>query len=215
MISIPIRRRSFEHLSFRLGKVAGIDARVMRVSFTGEVSYEINVPANRALDLWERLFETGRPFGIEPFGIDALMQLRTEKGFLHVGSDTDGTTVPADVGWTKVANRPVDFVGKRSLPVGSQSRTLQRLQMVGLCEEASGQMLPVGEHVRDVNGGKPTIGYVTSSGYSEALGRGVAIAMIEGGRARIGDELVTTRSGLRVRVVDPAAYDPEGARLHG
>ncbi len=204
----------FEHLSFRVGKVGGINARIMRVSFTGEVSYEINVPANQALELWERLFDAGRPFGIEPFGVDALMQLRTEKGFLHVGSDTDGTTVPADVGWTKVVNRPVDFIGKRSL-LWEVNREPQRLQLVGLREEGSGKTLPVGEHVRDVKAGKPTIGFVTSSGYSEALGRGVAMALIEGGRARIGNELVTTRSGLRVRVVDPAAYDPEGARLHG
>ncbi|HEY3811957.1 MAG TPA: sarcosine oxidase subunit alpha family protein [Caulobacteraceae bacterium] len=205
--------KRFEHLSFRTGAVGGIPARVMRVSFTGEASYEINVPADRALDLWERLYAAGKPFGIEPFGIDALMQMRTEKGFLHVGSDTDGTTVPADVGWTKVANRPVDFVGKRSL-LWETNQDPSRPQLVGL-SEAGGQVLAIGEHVRDPKGDKPTIGYVTSSGYSEALGRGVALAMIQGGRARIGEELVTTRSGQRVRIVEAAAYDPKGERLNG
>jgi sarcosine oxidase subunit alpha len=204
----------FERLTFRVGRIAGVEARVMRVSYTGEVSYEIGVATDRALALWEHLFDAGAPYGLEPFGIDAIMRLRGEMGYLHVGSDTDGTTIPADVGWTKAASRPADFVGKRSL-LWESNQGASRRQLVGLRDEVSGQVLAVGEHVRDSKGDKPTIGHVTSAGYSEALGRGVAMAMIEGGRGRIGDELVTTRSALRVRVVEAAPQLVGGDRSRG
>ncbi len=96
----------------REGRLLGAPARVYRVSFTGELTYEINVPACNAQALWEALLANGA----QPFGMDALMLMRLEKGFLHLGADTDGTTVPDDVGWGKVAaSKKRDYIGKRSL----------------------------------------------------------------------------------------------------
>ena len=205
---------AFPHMTFRLGEVAKIPARVFRVSFSGEVSYEINVPSDQAPQAWDALFAAGGPYGLEPFGVESLMRLRVEKGFLHVGSDTDGTTLPADVGWTKVVDRKVDFIGKRSL-LWAHARSPDRLQFVGL-EPLDRDFSPkVGAHLRPLDGGRPTVGFVTSAGYSPTLERGVALGLLEGGRARMGEELELAGAGRRVRVVAPAAYDPEGARLNG
>jgi sarcosine oxidase subunit alpha len=103
---------AFPHMSFRVGEVAGLACRVLRVSFTGEVSYEINAPTSRAPELWDRLTAAGAAHGLEPVGVDAWMLLRTEKGYLHVGADTDGSTAPQDVGWGRVLKRDGDFVGR-------------------------------------------------------------------------------------------------------
>ena len=203
----------FPHMTWRTGRVAGVAARVFRVSFTGEISYEINLRADRALDVWSALETAGAADDVTPFGVESLMRLRTEKGYLHVGGDSDGTTVPDDVGWTKVARRPVDFVGKRSL-LWPANNNPDRLQFVGL-EPLSGEAPSVGEHIRPADLSRPTIGYVTSAGYSPVLGRGVALGMVQGGRARMGEELVLADSGRRVRVASPTAYDPTGERLNG
>ena len=204
---------ALQHMKWRDGKVAGVPARVFRVSFTGEISYEINIAPGRARAVWMALEAAGASFGITPFGVESLMRLRTEKGYLHVGGDTDGTTVPDDVGWTTVARRKIDFIGKRSLLLPAH-RAPERLQFVGL-EPLDGDSPSVGEHVRPADLSRPTIGYVTSAGFSPALGRGVALGMVQGGRERLGEELVLADCGRRVRIVPPAAYDPTGARLHG
>jgi sarcosine oxidase subunit alpha len=191
---------------------------VFRVSFTGEASYEIHAPAAEGPALWERLVDAGRPHGLEPVGVEAWMLLRTEKGYLHVGADTDGSTAPDDIGWGRVTRRKGDFVGKRSLTRPENLRA-DRLQFVGLEALEGGVVLPVGAHVLGdpAAGGVRQQGYVTSSGLSPALGRGVALGMVRGGRARVG-ELVTLSAGdrrFKARITAPGAYDPEGARLHG
>jgi sarcosine oxidase subunit alpha len=157
------------------------------------------------------LIAEGGPEGIEPIGIDAWMLLRTEKGYLHIGADTDGTTTPADVGWERVLKRAGDFIGRRSLTLPENLRT-DRLQFVGLECEDSGAILPVGTHVA---GGEQ--GYVTSSGFSPTLGYGVALGMIRAGRARHGEVMTFTdgRRSWRARITPPGAYDREGERLNG
>ena len=114
-VDFPVGPTDFPHMTFREGHVAGIPARVFRVSFTGEVSFELNVATNRAGELWDVFSVTGAPFGLTPIGIDAWMLLRTEKGYLHVGADTDGSTLAGDVGFGHVLRRSHDFVGRRSL----------------------------------------------------------------------------------------------------
>ncbi|HEV7383394.1 MAG TPA: sarcosine oxidase subunit alpha family protein [Phenylobacterium sp.] len=209
---------AFPHMSFREGEAAGAPVRVFRVSFTGETSYEIHAPAAEGPALWERLVDAGRAHGLEPVGVEAWMLLRTEKGYLHMGADTDGSTAPDDIGWGRVTRRKGDFVGKRSLTRPENLRA-DRLQFVGLEALEGGVVLPVGAHVLGdpAAGGVRQQGYVTSSGLSPALGRGVALGMVRGGRARVG-ELVTLSAGdrrFRARITAPGAYDPEGARLHG
>src|SRR5262249_25476576 len=144
------------HMSLREGSVFGFPTRIYRVSFSGELTYEINVPANAAQCVWQALMELGAPEGLQPIGLDALLALRIEKGFLHIGSDTDGTTVREDVGWGKAAtSKTRDYIGKRSLSLLENKRP-DRLQLVGL----RGRPLVVGSHLRLANSTEPTDGWI-------------------------------------------------------
>ena len=213
----PIGAADFPHMAYREGVVAGIRARVLRASFTGEVTFEINVPADRASELWDQLVAAGASYGLTPVGIDAWMLLRTEKGFLHVGADTDGTTAPTDVGWNSVMKRSHDFIGRRSLTRPDNLRP-DRLQFVGLEVVDSTDPVPIGAHLMTLSGDGGSDGYITSSGFSEALGRSVALGMVHGGQARHGEEVRIVaggRFGQRLRITKPGAYDPGGERLNG
>jgi len=206
---VDLAPEAFPHMHCRTGMVAGLPARIFRVSFTGELSYEIHVPAAKGEALWTTLIAEGGPEGIEPIGVDAWMLLRTEKGYLHVGADTDGTTSPSDLGWGHVLKRRGDFVGRRSLTRPENLRP-DRLQFVGLACEDADTVLPVGTHVAGIGQG-----YVTSSGFSPTLGRGVALGMIRAGATRDGEMLTFTdgKRSWRARITPPGAYDREGERL--
>src|SRR6202008_3982323 len=129
---IDLAPPAFGHLRVRAGRLEGHECGILRVSFSGERSYEINVPADAATDLWRKLLAAGRALDIAPFGLEALMTMRIEKGFLHVGRDTDGTTVPDDLGFGgAVSRKTVDFIGRRSLSL-PENRRADRLQFVGL-----------------------------------------------------------------------------------
>ncbi|MDT9600223.1 sarcosine oxidase subunit alpha family protein [Sphingosinicella rhizophila] len=208
----------FPHMSFVNGRVAGIDARIFRVSYTGDTSYEINVPTRETAALWQKLTEAGKGLGLgmTPIGIDAWMLLRTEKGYLHIGADSDGTTNAIDLGWGHVLKKKVDFIGKRSLLREADQRP-DRLQFVGLNIADGEPALPIGAHlVVDKDGREISEGYVTSSGYSPTLGKGVALGMVRGGRARKGEKVrIRTEQGLRDAVIaDPGLFDLAGERLN-
>jgi sarcosine oxidase, subunit alpha len=211
-----VSNEAFPHLGFRATKLLGSEARIYRVSFSGELTYEINVPAHKGPALWASLLEEGRSFGIEPFGVDALLHLRMEKGFLHVGADTDGTTVPDDVGFGKpAASKQSHYIGKRSLKLPEHVR-LDRLQLIGLAGE-SVAALPVGSHLRLPGSGEATDGWITSAGALSTEGTPVAMAMLRAGRNQM-NQVVTVHDGGRVvtsaRVVVPMFYDPSGARMN-
>jgi sarcosine oxidase subunit alpha len=192
-------------------------ARVQRVSFTGELSYEIGVPADRAAELWRLLMSRGADLGIEPVGVEAWLLLRLEKGFLHVGGDTDGTTNPYDVGFgAPIDRKDGDFVGRRSLARANDRRP-DRRQLVGLEPLDPAQELVAGAHVVSGAGGAPrSEGFVTSAGRSPTLGRYIGLGLVAGGRGRQGETVQVFDRGRRgaVRIVAPAFYDPTGARLH-
>jgi sarcosine oxidase subunit alpha len=214
--SFPVDAEQFPHMSFRTGTVAGIDARVLRVSYTGETSFEINVPTRRMGELWDTLMRIGQPHGPTPVGIDAWNLLRLEKGFLHIGADTDGTTTPLNIGWDHVLRRKADFVGKRSL-MRDLHKDPDRLQLVGL-RASNRAVLPIGAHlVRGSGVDRQSDGFVTSSGASVVLGEGVAMALVHGGTARIGELVGLEHDGRRLAatIIHPARYDSEGARLNG
>lgn len=216
-VDIPVDAAAFPHMTFRDGVVAGIPARIVRASFTGEVTFEINVARDQTATLWDKLMAVGAPFGIAPVGIDAWMILRTEKGYLHIGADTDGTTSPVDIGFGSVLKRKHDFVGRRSLTRPDDLRT-DRLQFVGLEVVGSNDAIPIGSHLRGFGKHEGSEGYVTSGGFSPTLGRGVHLGMVQGGQARIGEELdVVTGDAVRrrVRITKPGAYDAAGERLNG
>ena len=204
--------QSFAHMSWREGHIEGVPVRVCRVSFTGEISFEISLPNTEAQRLADHLMHTGEPFGIDLVGLDAWLLLRTEKGFLHVGADTDGTTAPDDVGWGHVLKREHDFIGRRSLTRPDNLRA-DRFQLVGL-EPVAGAELPIGAHLRGSGVAVGSEGYITSSAFSPALGRWVALAMVRGGRARVGELMQVLGDRPRQALVGaPGAYDTAGERL--
>ncbi len=212
--------KALPHMSLAECRIGGVAARIARVSFTGERTYEISVPTGYAQSLWALLREVGGRFAITPYGVETLSLLRAEKGYILIGVDTDGTTLPADLGMPGPATgKPVDFVGKRSLLTPDALRGNRR-QLVGLKSADPKLVLPIGAHgyVREDSGAR-SIGWVTSSAFSPWLGRSIALGMIEGGidRAAKGEkvELFSEGKTFKAQVVTPCFYDPAGERLRG
>ncbi len=211
---IPVDRDSLPHMRLRECHITGVPARLYRVSFSGELGYEINVPARHAAPIWRSLLAAGVDLGVVPYGIESLLLLRLEKGFLHVGVDTDGTTTPGDVGWGEIAARKkADFIGRRSLSRSENLRS-DRLQIVGLVAEDP-RVLVAGAHLRLPGTREGSDGWVTSAAVSPTLRRPIALAMLHGGRNRVGGEVTVHNLDRRCRatVVTTAFYDPEGVRL--
>jgi sarcosine oxidase, subunit alpha len=213
---IDLSSAAFPHFTVQCGLVEGVPGRIARVGFTGELSFELSVPAGCTLALWEKLLELGSDLGVQAIGLDALQELRTEKGFLHVGTDTDGCTLPADVGMgPMLAKKDDDFIGRRSLTRADALRE-DRLQFVGIAAEDPQVVLPVGAHVvahhKSRSGSQ---GYVTSSCASEALGRSVALGLVRAGRHRLNESIHVygLGRGWPARIVSPSWYDPNGERL--
>jgi sarcosine oxidase subunit alpha len=213
---IPLATEAFPHLMMREATIRGVPARIYRVSFSGELTYEINIPTDHGPALWVALMEMGAQEGICPFGLDALMLMRLEKGFLHLGTDTDGTTVPDDVGYGKVAaSKKADFIGKRSLRLPEHVKA-DRLQLIGLAGNAD-KPFTVGSHLRIRDSHHPTDGWITSAGTATLTNEPIALAVLRGGRARIGAQVEVYDFRTRVgaaRVVAPPFYDPTGDRMN-
>ncbi len=201
------------HMSMREGRICDVRARLFRVSFTGELGYEINVPADYGRGIWEAVLAAGKPLGITPYGTEAMHVLRAEKGYIIVGQETDGAVVPADLGldWT-IGRNKTDFVGKRSLTRSDMMRS-DRKQLVGLL---SPEVLEEGAQVTEI-GEARSIGHVTSAYWSEALRQPIALALISGGGARIRQLLHVPMADrtIAVRVTEAMFYDKQGERLHG
>jgi sarcosine oxidase, subunit alpha len=200
----------FPHMTFREGRLGGVPVRISRVSFTGETSFEISVANSSAHTLWDALLKQGAQEGIALVGIEAWNLLRLEKGYLHVGGDTDGSTTPDDVGWGHIHKRTVDFVGRRSL-LRPENRRTDRHQLVGL-EPADGAELPVGAHL-SLSESKGSDGYITSAAFSPYLKRWVALAMVRGGSSRSGETVRILGGTQAARIGALCAYDPKGERL--
>lgn len=213
--NIELSNAAFPHLTMREGQLLGFPSRIYRVSFTGELTYEINVPSDFAPTLWETLLAAGVQHGLQPLGLDALMQLRLEKGFLHIGSDTDGTTVPDDVGWGRVAgSKTRDYIGKRSLSLPEHVHP-DRLQFIGL-RALAGRPFIIGSHLRLPDSKNATDGWITSAGIVTLTGEPIALAMLRAGRRHFGSEVTVYDAGAPVspaRVVNPPFYDPTGERV--
>ncbi|MFI5821154.1 sarcosine oxidase subunit delta family protein [Streptomyces rishiriensis] len=218
---LAVANEDFPFMAWRETTVAGIEARVCRISFSGELAYEINVSPWEALTLWEALYEAGAPYGITPYGTETMHVLRAEKGYPIIGQDTDGTVTPQDLGmgWAVSKKKP-DFIGKRSFARADTVRP-DRKHLVGLLPEDPAAFLPEGTHL--VADGElpappvPMLGHVTSSYRSAALGRTFALALVKGGRDRIGERLYAPVGDrlVPVTVASPVLYDPEGARRDG
>jgi sarcosine oxidase, subunit alpha len=219
-IDIDLAASAFSHMEVREGRISGVPARVSRVSFTGEVSFEVAVPAGYAASVWRQLFALGPDLGLTPVGIEALDILRLEKAFIHIGTDTDGTTTPEDVGYgSMVRNKSIDFLGRRSLALPETTRS-DRPQLVGLRPLDDERPLAAGAQLAlspDAKRNCSGLGHVTSTGWSPTLKTPLALGLLAGGRARVGQQLHAWANGKfrPVEVIQPRRYDPEGERLNG
>jgi sarcosine oxidase subunit alpha len=216
---IDLSPEALPHMSVAEGKICGVPTRLFRVSFTGELGFEVNVPADYGRAVWEAIWTVGQAYDITPYGTETMHVLRAEKGFIIVGQETDGTVTPDDVGlsWAIGKAKP-DFVGKRSLARAAMSDPTRK-QLVGLLTEDPDLVLDEGSQIVAERGQpvpKRLIGHVTSSYPSATLGRSIALALVSGGRARMGETIYvpTERGEVAVTVVSPVFHDPEGARVN-
>ncbi|GLK66973.1 sarcosine oxidase subunit alpha family protein [Hansschlegelia plantiphila] len=216
---IDLSNEAFPHMSVREGHICGAPCRLFRVSFTGDLGYEINVPSDYGRAVWEAVVEAGAPFGITPYGTETMHVLRAEKGYIIVGQETDGTVTPDDVGLAgMIARAKPDFVGKRSL-ARPDLLAAGRKQLVGLATSDPSLVLDEGAQiVADPNQPIPMtmLGHVTSSYFSPSCGRSIAMALVADGRALTGRTLhVTTPDGFTaVTVREPVFFDPDGSRVN-
>ena len=216
---IDLSPESFPHMTLREGKICGVETRLFRVSFTGELGFEINVPSHYGRMLWETLFEAGQQYDICPYGTETMHVLRAEKGFIIVGQDTDGTVTAHDAGMSwAVSKKKKDFVGKRSL-ARPDLTAKGRKHLVGLLTDDPAVVLEEGAQiVTDPNQPIPIdmLGHVTSSYWSEPLGRSIAMALVRDGFNRMDDTLHVPmpNKAHKVKVVKPVFYDPKGEKLN-
>ncbi len=216
---IDLSPEAFPHMAVAEGRICGVPTRLFRVSFTGELGFEINVPAHYGLALWEALIEAGDLYDICPYGTETMHVLRAEKGYIIVGQDTDGTVTPDDAGMSwAIGKKKPDFVGKRSL-LRPDMVAMGRKQLVGLLTTDSTTVLEEGAQiVADPNQPIPMtmIGHVTSSYWSETLGRSIALALVADGRARDGKTLYVPMVDrmITAEVTGPVFYDPKGDRIN-
>jgi sarcosine oxidase subunit alpha len=219
---IDLSNGAFPFMTWREGTLAGVPARLARVSFSGELAVEVNVAAWHGLHVWEALVEAGQPFDLTPYGTEAMHVLRAEKGFAIVGQDTDGTVTPDDLGMSWIVNRKKgDFVGLRSLSRPDTIRP-RRKQLVGLLPENPDLVLTEGSQLVAARSDaeaprRRSIGHVTSSYLGPGLGRSFALALVEGGADRHGETILAplVDEDIPVAVTAPILYDPEGARRDG
>ncbi|MCA0241647.1 MAG: sarcosine oxidase subunit alpha family protein [Proteobacteria bacterium] len=218
---IDFSDEAFPFMAVREGTLAGVPARLFRISFSGERSYEVNVPAEQGLQVWQAIHAAGAEWGVTPYGTEAMHVLRAEKGFVIVGQDTDGSVTPLDLGMGAMVARTKDFLGKRSLARSDTSRS-DRRQLVGLLTDDPAFVLPEGAQVLAGAPGPappptPMAGHVTSSYASPTLGRSIAMALVRGGLSRHGERVhVALRDGRSVTAViaSPMFFDPKGERQH-
>jgi sarcosine oxidase, subunit alpha len=209
--------QAMKHMTLRASRLGEIPLRVLRASFSGELGYEVNLPADHAEGLLERLWERSGEIGACLYGIEALQVMRIEKGYLHIGTDTDGTTLPQDVGFARgIEHKGANFVGRRSL-ARPAALAAGRLQLVGLKSADARSLLPVGAHIAAHAPPAPIDGRVTSSCFSPALALPIALALLSEGARRTGERVRLWHLGqeYQAQVVKTPFFDPQGERLNG
>ncbi|MEG2980937.1 MAG: sarcosine oxidase subunit alpha family protein [Stenotrophomonas sp.] len=220
--SVDVSNEGFKFMAFKdVVLDSGIEARISRISFSGELAFEIAIPAWHGLRVWKDVYAAGEEFNITPYGTETMHVLRAEKGFIIVGQDTDGTVTPQDAGMEWVVSKLKDFVGKRSYSRADNVRE-DRKHLVSVLPVDSSLRLPEGAALvaadaLATDGITPMEGWVTSSYNSPALGRTFGLALIKNGRNRIGEVLKTPVGGqlVDVQVSELVLFDPEGSRRDG
>ncbi|WP_054008562.1 sarcosine oxidase subunit alpha family protein [Cypionkella psychrotolerans] len=215
---MDVSKETLPFMQWADGTLGGFPARVYRISFSGELSYEVAVPASMGLAFWEALHAAGAEFGAMVYGTEALHIMRAEKGFIMIGDETDGTIIPQDLnlGWA-ISKKKADFLGKR----GQERNYLaspDRWKLAGF-ETLDGSVIQDGAYIpsagKNANGQGNTQGRVTSTYFSPTLKKGIAMGLIKGGMDRLGDvvEFTTITGGVvKAKVVDPVFYDKDGEK---
>jgi sarcosine oxidase subunit alpha len=216
---LDVSAEAFPFMALRETTVGGVNARVFRISFSGELAYEVNVPSWYGRALWDAIAVAGATHGITPYGTEAMHVLRAEKGYVIVGQETDGTVTPFDLGLDWMVSKRKWFIGARSLRRPAMLEP-ERRQLVGLLPVDGDTLLPEGAALpakANAAGPTGTAGHVTSSYRSAALGRTFALALLANGKARVGEEAIVDVDGesLRATITPPVFYDPENQRRDG
>jgi sarcosine oxidase subunit alpha len=218
MGGMDVSKETLPFMQWADGTLAGFPVRVYRISFSGELSYEIAVPASLGRAFWDACISAGESLGAMPYGTEALHVLRAEKGFIMIGDETDGTVIPQDLGlgWA-ISKKKADYLGKR----GQERPHLadpERWKLVG-AETLDGSVIPDGAYVLaeglNANGQRNVQGRVTSTYYSPTLKRGIAMALVRRGPERMGEEIEFSQIGggtVKARIVDPVFYDKDGEK---
>ncbi len=222
--NIDFSNEAFPFMTFKNFEYQDTKIRIMRASFTGELGYEIYIPPNYGLELWEKIFSCGKVFNLIPYGTETMHLLRAEKGYIVVGQETDGTVTPLDLNYNwMIGKNKKDFIGKRSLSRPDTARN-DRKQLVGLSPINKKDMIEEGQHIVEINKLPNKIknpikylGHISSSYYSPNLNHSIGLAMVKGGNNLIGQKFFVTASGktknIPVEVVNPVFIDPENKRL--
>ncbi len=218
---LDVSNDAFPFMTWREAVIAGTPGRVFRISFSGELAFELNVPSWHGLALWEAVIAAGEPLGITPYGTETMHVLRAEKGYPIIGQETDGTVTPQDLGLGWAVSTKKDFIGRRSHRRPDAARA-DRKQLVGLLPADPDALLPEGAQLvePDADLGSipvPMLGHVTSSYRSASLGRTFALALVKGGRDRIGERVLAplVDGTIVAEIVDSVVFDPENRRRDG
>jgi sarcosine oxidase subunit alpha len=228
---IDLSKNAFPFMHSRMGTINGIPVRIARISFSGELAFEINVAWNYARGIWERLWALGRPHDLTAYGTETMHVLRAEKGYIIVGQDTDGTQTPMDLNMSWIVSKKKEFIGKRSFQLPYLKAT-GRSQLVGLLPENAYEVIPEGAYITTLDalpnehavtsGSQGKIchtGFVTSSYHSPMLGRAFALALVTDGLNRMGEVValpipmaIGRKKVLRATICDAVFVDKENLR---
>ena len=212
---IDFSRESLSFMCMTEGHIGTIPVRVFRVSFTGELSFEINTPWRFGLQLWEYLMKLGENFGICPVGSEANHVLRVEKGFISLAHEVDGTVDPIDLGmsWI-VSKKKTDFIGKKAMEI-RRGNGRPRRELVGLLPENPNEMIPEGAPITMDIESVDSDGFVSACVQSIAVGRSIALGLLVDGKSQMGETVFARvrEKVIHAKVVPPIFYDPEGEKL--
>jgi sarcosine oxidase subunit alpha len=216
---IDFSNQAFPFMTFQFHEFQNTQLRIMRASFTGEMGYEVYVPSNSALKIWEQIQEAGKEFGLTPYGTETMHLLRAEKGYIIVGQDTDGSITPIDLGlnWM-IGKTKTDFLGKRSLTRSDTVRP-DRKQFVGILPLNKEDSLEEGQHIffnDSIQTPVPMLGHITSSYHSPIMGHTFGLAVLKDGRNLIGTKAFASTSNQKtipIEIVKPIFYDEKNERL--
>ena len=215
---MDVSKEALPFMQWRDGKIGDFDARAYRISFSGELSYEIAVPASQGRAFWDALLDAGEEFGVMPYGTECLHILRAEKGFIMIGDETDGTVIPQDLNlqWA-LSKKKTDYLGKRAHS-RSHMADPNRWKLVGL-ETLDGSVLPDGAYAiaegDNANGQRNVQGRVTSTYYSANMDRGIAMGLVHNGPDRMGEVIEFNKvdgGTIKTKIVDQVFYDKDGEK---